>query len=202
MQGTSGARRIGQTDHQTESSADPEEFLLVCYPGAEGRSWSRPDTVDMFCTEGGHDVMLCSEYRNRAEGTPGIAATSDWKRFVCVQSVLGPAVGVAAPWRYVVETDVDPDRENDFNAWYQDEHLPGLAAVPGVVRATRYVLEVGSGPRYRASYDLALRESFNSPPWLVVRGSPWSSRVRPAFRSTTRTMYHRLSAGIRPAVRA
>jgi len=36
-----------------------------------------------------------------------------------------------ARWRYVVETDIDPAAADDFNAWYDEEHLPGLAAVAG-----------------------------------------------------------------------
>ena len=44
-----------------------------------------------------------------------------------------------APYHYVVETDVLPGHEDDLNAWYAQEHLPGLAAVPGTVRAARYV---------------------------------------------------------------
>ncbi|MBP6707318.1 MAG: hypothetical protein KA134_08465, partial [Achromobacter sp.] len=51
----------------------------------------------------------------------------------------GAARGQDAPWHYIVETDVLPEAEADLNAWYDQEHLPGLAAVPGTVRALRYV---------------------------------------------------------------
>lgn len=99
--------------------------------------------------------------------------------------------GTAAPWHYVVETDVTPESEADFNAWYDQEHMPGLASVPGTVRADRFQC-LGSSPRYYASYDLRTHETFGSPPWLAVRGSDWSSRVRPAFRNTKRTMFTRI----------
>jgi len=36
------------------------------------------------------------------------------------------------------------------------------------------------------------RAAFNSAPWLAVRGTPWSSRVRPHFIHTRRTMYRRV----------
>jgi hypothetical protein len=32
--------------------------------------------------------------------------------------------------------DVLPGSEADFDPWYEQEHLPGLASVPGTVRAT------------------------------------------------------------------
>lgn len=99
--------------------------------------------------------------------------------------------GARAPWHYVVETDVAPESEQDFNDWYSREHLPGLAAVPGTARADRYLCKDGS-PRYYACYDLHTRETLGSPPWLAVRGTDWSSRVRPAFRNTKRTMFARL----------
>jgi hypothetical protein len=103
--------------------------------------------------------------------------------------VDGASSGSVAPWHYIVATDVLPEHEADFNAWYDQEHLPGLAAVRGVVQATRYRIAEGDGPRYHASYDIADRSAFNGPAWLAVRGTDWSSRVRPAFRNTSRMMY-------------
>lgn len=95
------------------------------------------------------------------------------------------------PWHYVVATDVQPDAEQDFNDWYDHEHLRGLASVPGVARASRYRIVEGAGPRYHACYDLADRSAFNGPAWLAVRATPWSDRVRPNFLNTRRTMYRR-----------
>jgi len=103
--------------------------------------------------------------------------------------VAGQAAGQPAPWFYMVETDIQPGAEADFDNWYETEHLPGLAAVPGTVRARRYLAR-DSSPRYYACYDLASRETFGSPPWLAVRATDWSDRVRPNFIHTKRTMFH------------
>jgi hypothetical protein len=108
-----------------------------------------------------------------------------------VQALPGASAGAPAPFHYVVETDVLPGFDDDLNAWYQQEHLPGLAAVPGTVCAARYLNPAG-WPRYRACYDLATLDAFNSPPWLAVRATAWSSRVRPAFCNTQRTMFRRV----------
>ncbi|GAB3117884.1 hypothetical protein GCM10027288_41450 [Bordetella tumbae] len=102
--------------------------------------------------------------------------------------VAGHSIGQAAPWFYMVETDIKPGAETDFDSWYETEHLPGLAAVPGTVRARRYLAE-NSSPRYYACYDLAQREAFGSPAWLAVRATSWSDRVRPNFINTKRTMF-------------
>ena len=105
--------------------------------------------------------------------------------------LAGASAGSDAPWHYIVETDVLPEAEADLNAWYDQEHLPGLASVPGTVRAQRYECR-DQGPRYLACYDLETRETFGSPPWLAVRATDWSSRVRPSFRNTRRTMFQKV----------
>ena len=103
----------------------------------------------------------------------------------------GASVGQDAPWHYIVETDVLPEAQADLNAWYDQEHLPGLASVPGTVRAQRWECRDES-PRYLACYDLHTQETFGSPPWLAVRATDWSSRVRPSFRNTRRTMFRKI----------
>jgi hypothetical protein len=105
--------------------------------------------------------------------------------------IEGSSAGEPAPWLYVVETDVLPEFEAEFNAWYDEEHLPGLAAVPGVVRATR-LRRIDGNPVHHACYDLAQRDAFGSPRWVAVRATPWSTRVRAAFRDTRRVMHRRV----------
>jgi hypothetical protein len=103
----------------------------------------------------------------------------------------GASPGESAPFHYIVETDVVPEHEADLNAWYDTEHMPGLAACPGSVRARRFRNPDGS-PRYHACYDLVRRETLASEPWLAMRHTAWSDRVRPHFRNTKRTMFRRL----------
>jgi hypothetical protein len=112
-------------------------------------------------------------------------------RLYPVFDAAGASHGCAAPFHYVVETDVLPEHESDLNAWYDVEHMPGLAACPGSVRARRFRNPDGS-PRYHSCYDLASTETLGSEPWLAVRHSAWSDRVRPHFRNTKRTMFRRL----------
>ena len=108
-------------------------------------------------------------------------------RLTLLQDLAGASAGEPAPYRYVLETDVLAEREADLNAWYDREHLAGLASVPGTVRAMRFRSD--GHPRYHACYDLARTETLGSPPWLAVRGTPWSDRVRPAFFNTRRMMF-------------
>jgi hypothetical protein len=108
-----------------------------------------------------------------------------------MQECRGSAAGEYAPFHYIVGTDVVPEAERDFNAWYAREHLPGLAGVPGTVRAQR-LRNHDDAPRYHACYDLVTAETLGSPAWLAVRGTSWSGRVRPSFRNTIRLMMRRI----------
>jgi hypothetical protein len=137
------------------------------------------------------DGMLGYAYLPVLSPKPGPA----WLRLVRTLAPPAASAGEVAPYHYVVETDVEPGKEDDFNAWYDQEHLPGLAAVPGTVRAARYVdADATASPRSYACYDLLSPATLESAPWLAVRGTPWSARVRPTFRNTRRTMFVRADA--------
>jgi hypothetical protein len=123
--------------------------------------------------------------KQQAGTTPG----SEWIELACTLEMPGASAGAVATHHYIVETDVLPVQEDDFNAWYNEEHLPGLASVHGTIRAARY-LDVTGSPRYYACYDLASLATFRSPAWLPHSATAWSSRVRPGFRNTRRTMFH------------
>ena len=116
------------------------------------------------------------------------APDADWVSLQKLQSQEGASAGATATFHYVVETDVALEHERELNAWYEQEHLPGLASVPGTIRAVRYRRDSGS-PRYLACYDLTSPDTLNRPEWLAVRHTDWSSKVRPIFRNTRRTMF-------------
>lgn len=69
--------------------------------------------------------------------------------------------------------------EEEFNAWYDTEHLPERLAVPGFLTGLRYIGTAGTG-RYLALYDLERPEVLDTPDYARVSGtnfSPWTRRV-------------------------
>jgi len=95
----------------------------------------------------------------------------------------------------LVTMEPAPAAEEEFNAWYDGEHLPERLAVPGFESARRYVCVEGF-PRYLALYDLASPEVLESPAYLSVGGvnsSPWTkrvtSRVRGYYRAPATQLY-------------
>ena len=98
--------------------------------------------------------------------------------------------GDVGNYHYIVETDIATESEDEFNAWYDTEHLPGLALVPGTISAKRY-LRVSGSPRYIACYELFSPSVMESKEWLAIRNTAWSSRVRPMFMNTVRQLFVR-----------
>ena len=109
-----------------------------------------------------------------------------------LNSLQGPTSGEIGKYHYVVETDISKAAEDEFNAWYDTEHLPGLARVPGTVSAKRF-MRLSGLPRYIACYELLSPSVMESREWLAVRHTAWSSRIRPMFLNTVRELFIRHS---------
>ena len=72
-----------------------------------------------------------------------------------------------------------PAFEDEFNAWYDTEHVPERVAVPGFLSGRRYVC-VDGHPKYLAMYDMAEEGVLDTEGYLRVSGdraSPWTKRV-------------------------
>jgi hypothetical protein len=81
---------------------------------------------------------------------------------------------------FLVYTDIDPKFEEEFNAWYNTEHLAELLNLPGFLDAARYMAYKG-GPKYLAVYELASGDALKTPEFQKWRAnpSPWSRRISP-----------------------
>lgn len=56
-----------------------------------------------------------------------------------------------APGELFIWTDIAPEHEQDFNQWYEREHMAERAAIPGFQWSRRYVRQV-AGRKYLALY--------------------------------------------------
>ena len=84
----------------------------------------------------------------------------------------------------MVWVDVPADREDEFNHWYNEEHLPELLAVPGVLSAARYEA-VSSGPKHLACYELESSAVVDSDAFKDRPATEWAQRVGPRAIATT-----------------
>ena len=84
----------------------------------------------------------------------------------------------------LVLVDPAPILEEELNDWYDLEHLPERAVLPGVETALRFT-SLGDGPRYAAIYDLTQLEVLQSDGYLVVRHPDWDQARRMAYAAAT-----------------
>ena len=69
--------------------------------------------------------------------------------------------------------DVDAEREEEFNEWYDKEHLPAVVACPGVISARRFTAErIGRGEPdiavYWTFYEVESEAAMHSPQVLAL----------------------------------
>jgi hypothetical protein len=94
-----------------------------------------------------------------------------------------------------IMTDVAPEFEDEFNQWYEQEHLAERMAIPGFIRARRFKALEGS-PKYLALYDLASPDVLNCEAYrhLVGEGrTAWSRRLNLQFKNLSRNVYVAIS---------
>jgi len=104
-------------------------------------------------------------------------------RFNCEQMGTGDRVAPdAASGLLVYAMNVVPEAETEFNDWYDNEHIPRLAAVPGALMARRFRSPgqgiAGAGAhRYVAIYHLADADVCKSPAWKEAAMTPWTKKM-------------------------
>ena len=87
-----------------------------------------------------------------------------------------------------------PEVEADFNAWYDQEHVPALAAVPGCLTARRFRIHNAMSEgnhRYLALYHLTAPDVCSSEAWKKAVETPWTHQVRPRTRDRLRIVLRR-----------
>src|SRR3954469_12281368 len=75
--------------------------------------------------------------------------------------------------------DTSPAREDEFNDWYDLEHVPERQRVPGFLNAQRWIGD--DNPKIAvATYDLESHAVMNSPEYQAIggaNGSVWTKRI-------------------------
>lgn len=104
--------------------------------------------------------------------------------------------------------DVEPDQDALFNEVYDQEHVPLLLKVPGVVSVARFkkqevTLIIGgerktvvleSEPAYNAFYEIESPEVLVSEAWAkAVYQGRWPGQVRPYTKNRRHVLYRRLA---------
>ena len=110
---------------------------------------------------------------------------------------------ISTRYLFTASMDVDPDKEALFDEVYDQEHVPNLLKVPGVISVTRLTLEpltLGIGgeqrpivvegePKHSAIYEIESPEVLVSREWATaVEAGRWPDQVRPYTRNRRHTL--------------
>jgi hypothetical protein len=85
--------------------------------------------------------------------------------------------GEAPPVLMAVSMSVPSSGVADMEAWYVEEHIPMLLAVPGWRRSRRYRLASGDGPRYLSLHEIESVAAFDTPEYKAAVSTPWRDRI-------------------------
>ncbi len=149
------------------------------------------------------DVLKSPAYHAIGNHAGGGANLSVWSKRVTQRikmmtrfegEQISSAGGVApkdAPALLLNAMSIAPEHEHAFNEWYDTEHVPALAAVPGFLGARRYRGTEAAAQRYLALYYVAAPEIPDSTAWKEAANTPWTERMRQHFRDRLRIVCRR-----------
>src|SRR5215475_5260199 len=85
--------------------------------------------------------------------------------------------------------DIDPADEEEFNRWYDREHLEERVAIDGFLEARRYLAHTGS-PKFLFLYSTKTIEVLDSPAYRARLSSPteWSKVNMARFKNMIRVV--------------
>ncbi|KAK2746556.1 hypothetical protein FQN55_005542 [Onygenales sp. PD_40] len=87
----------------------------------------------------------------------------------------------AVGWVVAVGLEPGPElAEEEFNRWYEEEHVPMVAECPGFLRVVRYRLREAKGEnvaRYLAVYEVRGRDFMGSEEFEKVMGTEWRMKI-------------------------
>ncbi len=88
----------------------------------------------------------------------------------------------------LVLNDIAAATEDEFNRWYQQQHIPERLGVPGFRTARRY-RALGSGPAYMAVYECDSVGVLGTKAYLERLAHPteWTTKIMPSFRNMLRS---------------
>lgn len=98
----------------------------------------------------------------------------------------------------LIANDVAAEAEDEFNRWYENQHLDERLGVPGFLNARRYLAQAASS-KYVACYEAQSTEVFTSAAYRARLAEPteWTQRVMPAFRRMHRTVMREAFRSVR-----
>lgn len=144
---------------------------------------TEPPYTDLAATRSEREASILARF-----------ALLDRRTYTLREPVYPPAAGAAydpakpGPFISVVEIAVKPEGQDEFDRWYEEEHIPMIAKAPGWLRSRRFVLEdagatgpeakEGRPPRNLAVHEWESPAAFESAEFKAAVSTPWMAKLR------------------------
>ena len=114
-------------------------------------------------------------------------------RFLSEQAMPGRLEGaLEAEGMVLYAATVPAAMSDEFDAWYNEEHLARMSKVPGVLRARRFRVRESEQPhKYFAIYDLTDPSVEKSQDWEDAVNTPWTEKLSPHLQNEIRLVLRR-----------
>ena len=94
-----------------------------------------------------------------------------------------------APYQLIVCMTPPPGGEDDFVAWYREEHIRMLLEVPGWKRCRVFRQVEGNGPAFMAVHELETPAVFDHAAYERSISTPWRERIRSSVLRYERNLF-------------
>jgi hypothetical protein len=123
-----------------------------------------------------------SRLENLLHGVSGAAAGAQEEREACRMPLAGKGM-------LITSMDIDPGDEEEFNHWYDREHLAERVAIEGFLEARRWIAEKAS-PKYFCTYSTETFEVLSSPAYkkALANQTEWSKNNISRFKNMGRVV--------------
>jgi hypothetical protein len=145
------------------------------------------------------EVLSTPEYQD-VKNNPSPLTAHMLKNVAAFTRYIGDEIsdtGATEPGRYLylVTFEVPEDFQEEFDAWYERDHLPHLMSNEAWLRCCRYGIVDSNPPGVTraAVHELADLSALDSPERARARGTPWRARLSQNdwFSSSRYAIYER-----------
>ncbi|KAF8963592.1 hypothetical protein BDZ97DRAFT_1758439 [Flammula alnicola] len=191
--------QVGAEVSRHESAVDWDRVVYDSLSRICGSGTENLVSASLYTSED-QDVLIC--FVNSPQGftylTTKLSSTSfgistQWQIYAPLAFHLEPAQ-IANEAAHILVCNAmtpTPQNEEDFNNWYNDEHILLLSRSPGWMRSARYRLVDCShdAPRYLAMHAWKSRSAFETPEYKLAVETPWKVRVVDKVTARERHVY-------------
>lgn len=168
------------------STSDPTDFM-ACYDLADLSVLSDPTYVKARERRSPRErrVMASLHYLDRRVYRPVVPRRAGGNR-------KAGDLRRCEPFLLCVWWEPAADSVAAFHQWYEDEHIPMLAEIPGWERSRRFQLVAGDGPGYLAMHDLTSDDVFSHPVYQQATTTKMRDAVVADCVTRQKTLYRLL----------